>query len=432
MSSMGFWLPVRRWAVAFVCANLAFSGAAAAEKVKITYSSWGTNEEIQRFRDLAAVFNQRHNDIEVEILHITGDYNAKLLTQLAAGVGPDTFHLPDSGPPQMARKGMLENLLPYLQKDRQLRLEHFYPPLLTLAQYKGGLYGLPPDENPIVLYFNGDMFAHAGLASPVELDKKGEWTWETFRQAGKKLTRRSAATGRNEAYGFFLPNWWGPVLPFIWGGGGDLFAEEGTASRLTDPKSLTGLSFLAAMMHEDRSTSHIMPADPNGMFREGRLAMIPQGRWMVPTYRTLLTDVSWDVVPMPTGPAGRVTAIAGAFSGMNAQSKHKAAAWEWLRFFLGLEGQQFRLGRNGNAVPSIRGLEETVAGSGQMPANAGAFLDGLAYGRPLPVEMGLYPEMPGVIFSGFNPIWDGSKSPRAALEEIRPKVDALLQQSPER
>ncbi|HEX6971406.1 MAG TPA: sugar ABC transporter substrate-binding protein, partial [Limnochordia bacterium] len=310
---------LRRWTLGLIAAACAgWVSSITAAPVTITYSSWGSNEEIQRFRDLAAVFNERHTDIQVEILHITGDYNAALLTQLAAGVGPDSFHLFDSQPPQMARNGMLENLLPYLEKDPTLRLEDFYPPLLTLARYEGGLYGLPPDENPIVLYVNEEMFARSGLTSPIALDRSGDWTWQAFREAADKLAGPASGGGRTETYGFFLPNWWAPVLPFVWAGGGALFSEDASRSLLTDPATLAGLEFLAAMIHEDRSSSHVMPADPNGLFREGRLAMIPQGRWMVPTYRTLLSGIDWDVVAMPEGPAGRFTAIAGAFSGMNA------------------------------------------------------------------------------------------------------------------
>src|SRR5690606_24100426 len=56
------------------------------------------------------------------------------------------------------------------------------------------------------IYYNIDLFNAAGLSSPNELAARGEWTWSSFLESAKKLTR-SGSSDVVEQYGVFLHPW---------------------------------------------------------------------------------------------------------------------------------------------------------------------------------------------------------------------------------
>jgi multiple sugar transport system substrate-binding protein len=53
-------------------------------------------------------------------------------------------------------------------------LSDYYPSILAVNEYKGGVYGLPWIAQPVVTYFNKDLFDAAGVAYP-----ESGWTWTT-------------------------------------------------------------------------------------------------------------------------------------------------------------------------------------------------------------------------------------------------------------
>ena len=99
--------------------------------------------------DYSAVmrFNAAHKDVQVVIQNYFDEDDSRgqdrLLAEIAAGDMPDIIDLgPAGGLPyqRMARKGLLENLWPYIENDPELGREGVLEAPLKAAEVDGGLY----------------------------------------------------------------------------------------------------------------------------------------------------------------------------------------------------------------------------------------------------------------------------------------------------
>lgn len=104
------------------------------------YLDWET-------RDLLINFNRKNDQYRIEVndysaFNTEEDYSAgltKLRTEIMAGNVPDIIDLNGLPLDQMAAKGILEDLYPYLDADSGLSREDFFPNILKALEYNGQL-----------------------------------------------------------------------------------------------------------------------------------------------------------------------------------------------------------------------------------------------------------------------------------------------------
>ncbi|MBO6040900.1 MAG: extracellular solute-binding protein, partial [Oscillospiraceae bacterium] len=130
--------------------------------------------------DLIIDFN-RHNDrVRIEVRDYSGyntetDFSAgltKLNTEIMSGRMPDLLSLNALPFSQLAGKGLLADLYPYLDADKELAREDLFPTVLKAMEVSGGLYRICPSFT---------VHSLIGAASVVG-DKPG-WNYEQFRDA---------------------------------------------------------------------------------------------------------------------------------------------------------------------------------------------------------------------------------------------------------
>ncbi|HEY1342268.1 MAG TPA: extracellular solute-binding protein, partial [Bryobacteraceae bacterium] len=117
-----------------------------------------------------------------------GEYYTKLQTTLAGGTAADLFWLSQEYVAGYADRGALLDISDRLAADSSpaAKLDDYYPAVLQTAQYQGKTYGLPWISQPVVLYYNPDLFSAAGVNPPDDT-----WTWDTFKDAATKLTNKA-------------------------------------------------------------------------------------------------------------------------------------------------------------------------------------------------------------------------------------------------
>jgi multiple sugar transport system substrate-binding protein len=110
--------------------------------------------------------------------------------------------------------------------------------------------------------------------------------------------------------------------------------------------------------------------------------MLLSSRRDVPLLRTI-TGFEWDVAPFPTDVEPASVLHSDGFC--MAKGADTDAAWAWIEFALGREGQQV-LARSGRSVPSLRAVAESPAflDPGEPPASSRVFLDALEHMHRLP------------------------------------------------
>jgi multiple sugar transport system substrate-binding protein len=391
--------------------------AASGEKAKIKWATWGNPGELTRFQEYTKDFNDRHPDIQAELIPIPGEYEQKIITQLSGGTAPDVFYAGDSTLVKLIENGTIEELTPLMSGDGStIRPEDFLPGLWGVAQKDGKIWGVPVDCNPMVLWYNKKVLKDAGITDmPADLQAKGEWNWKTFQQMTEKIKA-------SKKYGYVLDNAWNHTHSWVTANGGKIYDDNGKYIAYDDPKAMEAFKFLYDNVKSKNIT--FVGTLPKGqgadaMFMSNQVGFVGAGRWYLPLFKKA-TGLEYDVVTWPTntGKAIEPAGIATAYMVLNKASKNKEAAYRFLAEFVSKKGQAFRLLGGGNAVPSVTGADEVVS-EGNLPANNKAFLDAREIGYALtPFQAGT-PGLDNAINTRFEALWLKNQDLDSAMKDIQ-------------
>lgn len=190
----------------------------------------------------------------------------------------------------------------------------------------GGFYQMPWKQNPVMVFYNKDLFAKAGL----DPDHPKLSTYADFLATSKTLKASGAApyaiyTGPTGE--FFLPNF--DYLPLLAAQtGGKTFIENGK-SILTSKDSLDVANFWAQIYGDGLASKEQYQGDA---FADGHAAMSIVGPWAISVY----SKVNWGEAPVPTKdgkPADKVYTFSDAKNiGMYTSCKYQGTAWDVIKF----------------------------------------------------------------------------------------------------
>jgi multiple sugar transport system substrate-binding protein len=212
----------------------------AVAQVKIRFQTWHWNEKpwVNAIEEFQASFNQANPGIElVRDDSRYGDKEAVFTTQSQAKAAADIVHFSYRPIRHFADRGYLMDLTPFIQKEGGDKyLAQWDQSALEVCKYKGKIYCLPDDLNPLVLMYNTQHFKEAGL-DPT----KPPTTWEQFLDYAKKLTRAGrygvGILGARQEGVFMRFN------PWPWGAGGEYLTPDEKHSALDRPEFLEGFKF---------------------------------------------------------------------------------------------------------------------------------------------------------------------------------------------
>ncbi len=407
---------MRRFWMTALALGLA-TAAPALGKTTLVFSYWGDPAELPPFQEIARVYEASHPDITIQAQQAPwSGYWTKLDAQLAAKAGPDVMFITNVS--TYAARGQLEKLDSYIQKDK-FPIKQYNPDFLRIHEYKGGLYSIPRDNDTAVLYYNKDAFDAAKLSYP---DKS--WKWADLRSAALKLTQRNG--NRVTRYGLVLESNKWPT--FVYQNGGKVFDDpiNPTKFMLADAKGAQAIQFIADLINKDKVAPNFQEmaqiGDSTQLFASGQAAMVMTNVARLTTFKD--APFKWAVAPLPSGPTGlRANTVGGAGFGINANSKHKAEAWDFLQFLAGAQGQAI-FAKGGGAVPAMN-LNPVARAAFTVPYKD-VFLSESAAG-------GVYPNFPQyvqitntVLQPALDLVFSGEKTAQQALGAVATQVNALL------
>lgn len=407
---------MRKFWFTALTASLALASPALA-KTTLVFSYWGDPAELPPFQEITRNFTASHPDIEIQVQHAPwSGYWTKLDAQLAAKAGPDVMFI--TNVPTYASRAQLEPLDAYIARDK-FPIGQYNPEFLKIHQYRGRLYSIPRDNDTMVLYYNRDAFDQAKLAYPT-----ANWRWSDLRNAALKLTQRSG--NRVTRYGLVLENNKWPT--FVYQNGGKVFNDPLTPTQyqLNQPKGAQAIQFLADLINKDR----VAPAfqemaqigDSTQLFSSGQAAMVMTNAARLTTFKT--APFKWAVAPLPAGPTGlRANTVGGAGFGMNANSRHKAEAWTFLKYLAGPEGQAI-FAKAGGAVPAMN-RNPQVRAAFNVPFKD-VFLSESERSGVYP-NFASYVQITNTLLNpALDTVWNGENTAPEALTRIAPDVNKLL------
>ena len=394
----------------------------AAEPVIIKVVSFLTYDENKDGAETAVVaaFQEAHPEITVDFQLLPyADYFTSLKTWIAGGTAPDVASLDLAMLQEMAASGSIVDLNPMIEADGY-DLSAYYQSTLDMFQNNGGQYGLPASYSNVVLYYNKNLFDAAGLPYPDET-----MDWDTFMSYNKQLTQDTNGDGTIDIFG--TARLWWPYYMLVTGA--TPFNADATECTLTDPKAIEGFQAMVDLTLTDKvapSANDLAAQDDWHMFEAGRIAMYPIGPWSISEFNDVITDFDWDATTLPYGPTGeKVTFLFGNAYSVLSTSTQQQAAFEFMKFVTGAEGDQIRQDAGFEIAPIKSVAEGSFLKSmeGKKPANAKVFLDSAAFAKSVPTHA-RWSEIADIISSQLDSALLGDitvpDAMQAACDEINP------------
>ena len=159
---------IRRILYAAATAIALMSGAARAEETVVWWDFLGGGDGV-RMKKLIEDFNAEHKG-KIQIQGTTLDWGtpfySKVQTSTAIGQGPDVMTYHASRLPLGVSQGVLSEITDADMKAMGLSADSFNKTTWDAAHVDGKQYAVPFDTHPIVLYYNKDKLAAAGLIGP--------------------------------------------------------------------------------------------------------------------------------------------------------------------------------------------------------------------------------------------------------------------------
>lgn len=189
---------------------MASSACASAKTVTLKYTTWGSTQEVKLNKDIIARFEAQNPGVKVKLIYIDGgNYFAGLLTQMAAGSGPDVMYINPQWSFPLYKMGALKDLSAYFKADKDLLDPAiYYTQAYDGVTYNGSRYGTTNGTNIQSIFYNTTLVANAGLREPSD-----DWTYTDFVEYAQKMTL--TANGKPTQLGFDgVPVWYGSVFRY--------------------------------------------------------------------------------------------------------------------------------------------------------------------------------------------------------------------------
>jgi multiple sugar transport system substrate-binding protein len=312
-------------------------------------------------------------------------------------------------------------------------LSDFFPALLQNASWRDTLYALPMEATSLALVYNRDIFRRAGL----DADDPPE-NWDEMLEIARRLTVDADGDGQIDLWGFYVPvypasgnlNIWMVLqwTPFLWQAGGHIIDETQSRVLYNSDAGEQALTFWKTLHREVNTQGFGLAHDV--AFASGRVAMILDGPWDLPRYKRL-AGLDWAIAPLPEGPAGRATYLAGEQLAIFKQSRHPDEAWTFVKWVTSPKIQA-RFSAASGYLPVRRSTLTHAEYQDHLSRDPGlrAFVGQMPVARARrPIDYG-HVEINRHIAEAIERAIIGDVDPRSALDAAAAKSNQLLRATP--
>ncbi|MEB8340746.1 extracellular solute-binding protein [Streptomyces endophyticus] len=335
---------------------------------------WGLNGGDQDvLKHSVDTWNKAHPDEDISLDFFANDaYKTKVRTAVGAGKGPTFIYGWGGGVlKSYVDAGQAADLSPYLARNPEVR-DRYLPSVLDNGVVGGKTYAIPNGRaQPILLYFNRDVFARAGAEPPR--------TWSQLMALVPKFKKMGIAPFALGGQSKWPDLMWLEYLVDRIGGPrvfADIVANKpGAWSHPAVTEALTKIQQLVdAGGFADSFTSS---AADNGadlaLVHTGKAAMVVQGGWLYQNMKSALPEaienrtIGWTTFPTVEGGKGSPANLVGNPSNYwslssKATASQRKAALGYLKNGMFSEAHTQELIDSG-AVPVVKGIKKRLEAS---------------------------------------------------------------------
>jgi len=393
-------------------------------------------------RSTIQAFEKAHPDIQIQLIISPpgAAYDQKLLTLVASGNPPSIFsHWGNDSWADFVYRGVAADLSPYISAS-QFSLDGMDSASLGRYTIKGQIYGIPFASGGSYLFYNADLFRAAHLPLPPTSWNDKSWNWATLQKDSQALTK-DASNPSKAVWGLY-PNLY-PENAYSWLFGGDIFTpgaySTGVVSTVTanSPAVLQSVKWQADVIRRYKiapspteATALSTSADP---FIGGRIGMEMTGIWGFWVFTP--AKFKWGVAPLPYFSSHKNVVFTDPWM-MAKQAKEPKAAWAFLQYLASPQyGDKTYVAASGVFPPwkQLAGFwaQQMAQRSINTPAQLLQLGTGsLAAGQESINHLAInYGQFDDTINNVLQPVWTGSTSPQAAVQNLQAQLGRVIEQA---
>ncbi len=329
------------------------SGEQGASSDELSVAIWDTNQE-PGLKEILDDFT-KETGIKTKISVVKwNEYWTMLEAGAQGGSLPDVFWMHSNESERYMSNDMLLDLTDKIKASDKIKVENYPEDIWGLYTYKDHYYAVPKDIDTIAIWYNKKLFDEAGVPYPTS-----DWTWDDLTETARKLTK---SDGSQYGLAVKMDNNQAGYYNLIYDKGGYVISDDKKKSGWDDPKTIEGMNILDTWIKEGLMPSAETMSE-NGeevLFQSGKVAMVPQGSWMIASYKANeYTAQNADIVELPkdakTGK--RVSLYNGLGWAAAKNGKHTEEAWKLIEY-LGSEAAQKKQAELGVTMSAYKGTSD--------------------------------------------------------------------------
>lgn len=412
------------------CSSTSDDGASS-KSLNVVYWNYGPAAESGN-KATAEAFEKENPGTTITLTPVAGEnwgtYYANVATMIAGGEKPDLMVISGEGAQFVHANNLVLPINDYLENDPEAQAlkDDIAPGLVDGFTVDGDIIGLTQSWNDMVVYYNTDVFAAAGIEPPT-----ADWTWEDFKKTAAALTKDTTGDGVPDQYGFtWASNEIFPgIMPWVANSGGNLTSDDVCEATVDTPEVNKAVSYLEDLITEGISPAPMPMSDVFTRFQNGTLAMFGAGRWPIGTFGAS-GFTSYDVQLYPAGDTYK-TVFGGATYPILSSTQNPDLAWEFQKFTVSDAMQELYVGTPeapGDQIPSRRSVAATMSQIGVPPANSDLFYSSIddhdtLVPYPAPAK---YSEFEATVLRHLQLIFAGEKSVDDGLADMQAELEPIV------
>jgi multiple sugar transport system substrate-binding protein len=287
---------------ALVVATGLMTSAAHAQETVVWWDFLAGGDGV-RMKQLISDFNAAHQGeikIDATTLEWGTPFYSKVQTSAAVGEAPDVMTYHASRIPLAVKQGILQEITPEDWNTMGLGKDDYAAATWDAVTVDGKQYAVPLDTHPIVLYYNKDLLAKAGVlgddGKPKGMDSREgfEATLQALKDSGVKFPLGSVTADGNFMFR--------TIYSLMGQQDGELMTGNEFLAGDNAEKLQNALSVLQDWTKKGLQSTYTDYPATVALFTSGEAAMMINGVWEVPTMTDLQKEgklFEWGAVELP-------------------------------------------------------------------------------------------------------------------------------------
>ena len=334
--------------------------AYSSRNVNLEFAMFGGNTWDVAAQDSYAVFDEAIEDFEklhpnVKVNYVKGilkeDYSEWLSERILSDTSPDVMMVMNKDFDRFARLNIMERLDKWMDTDQSFDSAAIYLTALEAGRTSRAQYALPIETVPYLMFVNKSLLAKEGISIP-----ESDYTLQDLYDMCKKVTKDTDGDGIVDQFGIYKYSWKDAAAA----NGAVMFSANGKKCNFTSPEIKKAVSYMI-MLSELNGSQAVTQEN----FDAGKVAFMPLTLAEYRTYKTYpykikkYSNFQWDCIPMPQGENGKNTSRVDSLDiAISARSRHKAMAWEFVKFLTTSDRVQRKIFENTPAASVVRSVME--------------------------------------------------------------------------